>query len=284
MMDYAKLIGAIIGSINAIKNIGLGAKQALDGKKLQKKLDAQGRPILETPEAFNETEGLVRSNYLDPRLAGEDRIKDSIKSRESNQIQNIQQTAGSGADALLAYGLSGLNTNKSLFDVDMKAHEQQQNDYNQLLSTLGQKSQYQEAQWMQNVMKPFLEDSEKAKALIAAGQQNVNNGMEDWAGYAMNSMGDSGVKPRNKGYQSGQTENSMHSSDSMGTDSRSASTTGMNMEHSNADSTSTGADAQSSGGMSGMDMGSIMDILKQFQGSGGGQSNYGNGGFSGGHK
>ena len=284
MMDYGKLIGAIIGSINAIKNIGLGAKQALDGKKLQKKLDAQGRPILETPEAFNETEGLVRSNYLDPRLAGEDRIKDSIKSRESNQIQNIQQTAGSGADALLAYGLSGLNTNKTLFDVDMKAYEQQQNDYNRLLSTLGQKSQYQEAQWMQNVMKPFLEDSEKAKALIAAGQQNVNNGMEDWAGYAMNSMGNSGVKPGNKGYQSGQTENSMHSSDSMGTDSRSASTTGMNMEHSNADSTSTGADAQSSGGMGGMDMGSIMDILKQFQGSGGGQSNYGNGGFSGGHK
>lgn len=277
MMDYGKLIGAIIGSINAIKNIGLGAKQALDGKKLQKKLDAQGRPILETPEAFNETEGLVRSNYLDPRLAGEDRIKDSIKSRESNQIQNIQQTAGSGADALLAYGLSGLNTNKTLFDVDMKAYEQQQNDYNRLLSTLGQKSQYQEAQWMQNVMKPFLEDSEKAKALIAAGQQNVNNGMEDWAGYAMNSMGNSSVKPGNKGYQSGETtDTSMQGADRNGATGVSADVQGTG-GNSN--------DAQGGGGMGGgMDMGSIMDILKQFQGSGGGGGGaYGNGGFSGGH-
>jgi hypothetical protein len=281
MMDYGKLIGAIIGSINAIKNIGLGAKQARDGKNLQKKLDAQGRPILETPEAFNETEGLVRSNYLDPRLAGEDRIKDSIKSRESNQIQNIQQTAGSGADALLAYGLSGLNTNKSLFDVDMKAHEQQQNDYNKLLSTLGQKSQYQEAQWMQNVMKPFLEDSEKAKALIAAGQQNVNNGMEDWAGYAMNSMGNSSVKPGNKGYQSGQTtDTSMQGAYGKVADRNGATGVSADMQGTGGNSN----DAQGGGGMGGgMDMGSIMDILKQFQGSSGGGA-YGNGGFSGGHK
>ena len=47
--------------------------------KNSRKLDIQGRPILETPDAFNEIEGLVRSNYLDPRLAGETRIKDSIK-------------------------------------------------------------------------------------------------------------------------------------------------------------------------------------------------------------
>lgn len=203
MMDYGKLIGAIIGSVNAIKNIGMGAKQVKDGKKLQAKLDAQGRPIVETPEAFNEIEGIVRSNYLDPRLMGETRIKDAIKARESNQIQNIQQTAGSGVDALLAYNMANANTDNSLFNVDMKAYEQQQNDYNKLLGILGQKADYQQSQFDFNVLQPFMQNAEKAKALINAGQQNVNNGMNDWAGYAMNSMGDSGNKPGKNAFETG---------------------------------------------------------------------------------
>ena len=42
-------------------------------RKITRKL--KHNPILDTPEAFNEIEGLVRSNYLDPRLAEETRIK-----------------------------------------------------------------------------------------------------------------------------------------------------------------------------------------------------------------
>jgi len=212
MMDYGKLIGAIIGSVNAIKNIGMGAKQVKDGKKLQAKLDAQGRPIVETPEAFNETEGIVRSNYLDPRLMGETRIKDAIKAREANQIQNIQQTAGSGVDALLAYNMANANTDNSLFNVDMKAYEQQQNDYNKLLGILGQKADYQQSQFDFNVLQPFMQNAEKAKALINAGQQNVNNGMNDWAGYAMNSMGDSGNKPGKNAFETGNETTKLNSS------------------------------------------------------------------------
>ena len=155
-----------------------------DGKKIQEKLDVQGHPILETPDAFNEIEGLVRSNYLDPRLTGETRIKDSIKAREANKIQTIQDTASSGADALFAYGLANANTDNSLFNVDMKAYEQQQNDYNKLLSTLGQKANYEEKQFDFNVVQPFMQSAEQAKALIAAGEQNRNNAFENKAGYA----------------------------------------------------------------------------------------------------
>jgi hypothetical protein len=183
MVDPGKIAGAGIGIANSLVNAIKGIKQVRDGKKIQERLDAQGRPILETPEAFNEVEGLVRSNYLDPRLLGETRIKDEIKARESNQIQNIQDTASSGADALMAYNMANANTNKSLFDVDMKAYDQQRADYSALLSTLGQKAGYQEKQFDANVMQPFIQDTEQAKALIAAGEQNRNSGFENMAGY-----------------------------------------------------------------------------------------------------
>ena len=183
MVDPGKIAGAGIGIVNSLVNAAKGIKQVRDGKKIQERLDAQGRPIVETPEAFNEVEGLVRSNYLDPRLLGETRIKDEIKARESNQIQNIQDTASSGTDALMAYNMANLNTDKSLFNVDMKAYDQQRADYSALLSTLGQKAGYQEKQFDANVMQPFIQDTEQAKALIAAGEQNRNSGFADMAGY-----------------------------------------------------------------------------------------------------
>lgn len=196
MVDPGKIAGAGIGVVNSLVNAIKGIKQVRDGKKIQERLDAQGRPILETPEAFNEVEGLVRSNYLDPRLLGETRIKDEIKARESNQIQNIQDTASSGADALMAYNMANANTNKSLFDVDMKAYDQQRADYSALLSTLGQKAGYQEKQFDANVMQPFIQDAEQAKALIAAGEQNRNSGFENMAGYAGSALG--GEQPKSK--------------------------------------------------------------------------------------
>ena len=200
-MDYGAMIGAGIGFMGSVFNAADGQQQIRDGKRLQTKLDAQGRPILETPEAFNEVEGLVRSNYLDPRLLGETRIKDEIKARESNQIQNIQDTASSGADALMAYNVANLNTNKSLFNVDMKAYDQQRADYNALLSMLGQKAGYQEKQFDANIMQPFIQDAEQAKALIAAGEQNRSNGMDAAAGYAASATG--GAQPGKSGFASG---------------------------------------------------------------------------------
>lgn len=205
-VDPMSIVGGGIGIVNSLVNAFKGIKQVKDGKKIQEKLDILGRPILETPDAFNEIEGLVRSNYLDPRLAGETRIKDSIKAREANQIQNIQDTASSGADALFAYGLANANTDNSLFNVDMKAYEQQRNDYNKLLSTLRQKANYEENQFDFNVVQPFIQSAEQAKALIAAGEQNRNNAFENKAGYTTSAF--SGMAGGSKGggnkFQTGQ--------------------------------------------------------------------------------
>lgn len=257
-MDIGALIGAGIGFTNAIVNSAKGMKQVKDGKNLQKKLDAQGRPILETPEAFNEVEGLVRSNYLDPRLLGETRIKDEIKARESNQIQNIQDTASSGADALMAYNVANLNTDKSLFNVDMKAYEQQRADYSALLSMLGQKAGYQEKQFDANIMQPFIQDAEQAKALIAAGEQNRSNGMDAAAGYAASATG--GAQPGKSGFASG---NATTNTDANNNANNNAN---MNKEKEEQDA---------------IDMNNYMNMLKMFEKKGNGmQTGMAGGGYN----
>ena len=261
MVDPGKIAGAGIGIANSLVNAIKGIKQVRDGKKIQERLDAQGRPILETPEAFNEVEGLVRSNYLDPRLLGETRIKDEIKARESNQIQNIQDTASSGADALMAYNMANANTNKSLFDVDMKAYDQQRADYSALLSTLGQKAGYQEKQFDANVMQPFIQDAEQAKALIAAGEQNRNSGFADIAGYAGSGFSSLNGILKNKGDDGKNSTNSESKTNIPVQSTIKTGSTFISPQIGNKQGAS-GFDTNQAGDVGGIDIGQLQQLLQ----------------------
>lgn len=178
-MGGAEIAGAAIGGIGSLFKLGMGISQMIEGKKIQRQLDAQGRPIETTPKAFKEVEGLVRSQYLDPRMMGETAMKEAIAARGANQIQNIQNTAGSGADALMAYNLSNNNTDKQMMDLGVRSAQQQQMDYQKLLQTLGQKAQYEQSQFKNNIMKPYEEKAAQAAALRGAGMQNTSNGIND---------------------------------------------------------------------------------------------------------
>lgn len=179
MIGGGEIAGAAIGGISSLFKLGMGIDQMIKGKSIQRQLDAQGRPIEKTPQAFTEAEGLVRSQYLDPRMMGEADMREAIKARGANQLQNIQQTAGSGLDALMAYNLSNNNTDKQLTDLGIQSAQQQQKDYQQLLNTLAQKAIYQQSQFQNNIMQPYKEKAAQAQALVGAGAQNVSNGIND---------------------------------------------------------------------------------------------------------
>lgn len=185
MIGGGEIAGAAIGGIGSLFKLGMGISQMIEGKKIQRQLDAQGRPIETTPKAFKEVEGLVRSQYLDPRMMGETAMKEAIAARGANQIQNIQNTAGSGLDALMAYNLSNNNTDKQLTDLGIQSAQQQQKDYQQLLNTLAQKAIYQQSQFQNNVLQPYKEKAAQAQALIGAGTQNTSNGINDAGSTAM---------------------------------------------------------------------------------------------------
>lgn len=179
MIGGGEIAGAAIGGISSLFKLGMGIDQMIKGKSIQRQLDAQGRPIEKTPQAFTEAEGLVRSQYLDPRMMGEADMREAIKARGANQLQNIQQTAGSGLDALMAYNLSNNNTDKQLTDLGIQSAQQQQKDYQQLLNTLAQKAIYQQSQFQNNVLQPYKEKAAQAQALVGAGTQNISNGIND---------------------------------------------------------------------------------------------------------
>jgi hypothetical protein len=181
----ANIAGAAMQGVGSLMKLITGIKQMVDGRKIQRKLDAQGRPLETTPQAFTETEGLVRSQYLDPRFMGEDEMRQTIEARGANQIKNIQQTAGSGVDALMAYGLANNNTTNQLTDLGIQAAQKQQNDYQQLLSTLGQKAGYQQSQFQNNVMAPYLQSAQQAQALKQSGMTNMSNAFNDGANLAL---------------------------------------------------------------------------------------------------
>lgn len=179
------IAGAAFGGMNALMKLGLGIKQLIDGKKIQKKLDAQGRPLETTPEAFNETEALVRSQYLNGKLPGQTQLTEQVMSQGANQIQNIQQTAGSGADALMAYNVANNNTQRNLNEIGMKAAQNQQNSFQQLLNMLGQKAGFQQSQFQNNVMSPYLQQAQQAQALKQGGLSNISNAFNDAGNTAM---------------------------------------------------------------------------------------------------
>ena len=188
MADSGKvggIVGGAFSGANALMKLGLGIKQLVDAKKIQKKLDAQGRPLETTPEAFNETESLVRSNYLNGRLPGQTQLTDQINAQGANQIQNIQQTAGSGADALMAYNVANNNTQRNLTDIGIKAAQNQQNSFQQLLNMLGQKAGFQQSQFQNNVMTPYLQQAQQAQALKQGGLNNLSNAFNDAGNTAM---------------------------------------------------------------------------------------------------
>lgn len=179
------IAGAAMGGLGALMKLITGAKQLKEGKALQRKLDAQGRPIETTPTAFKETEGLVRSQYLDPRFMGEDEMRQAIEARGANQIDKIQQTAGSGADALMAYSVANNNTANQLNQLGIQSAEQRQNDYQQLLATLGQKAGYEQSQFQNNIMAPYLQSAQQAQALKQSGMTNMSNAFNDAGNLAL---------------------------------------------------------------------------------------------------
>lgn len=179
------IAGAAFGGMNALMKLGLGIKQLIDGKKIQKKLDAQGRPLETTPEAFNETEALVRSQYLNGKLPGQTQLTEQVMSQGANQIQNIQQTAGSGADALMAYNVANNNTQRNLNELGIKAAQNQQNNFQQLLNALGQKAAFQQSQFQNNVMTPYMQQAQQAQALKQGGLNNLSNAFNDAGNIAM---------------------------------------------------------------------------------------------------
>lgn len=179
------IAGGVMSGIGSLFKMGTSISQMIKGKKLQKELDRKGRPVMTTPEAFSEKEGLVRSKYLDPRFAGQATMEDRAQSVNANQLKTIQDTAGSGASALTAVLAGQNNLNNNLTDIGVEGAQLKQQDLATLMNVLGDKANLQQQQWDYNVNQPYKEKAAQARALREAGQTNFANSMSDSANLAI---------------------------------------------------------------------------------------------------
>lgn len=173
-----QIIGAIFGGIGSAMKMGIGAKQMKEGKRLQKELEGK-RPVLETPEAFREKEGFLRNAAIDNRMAGQTQMEQQVNANTSNQLRNIQDSAGSGIQALTAALVANNNQNKMLNQIGMQSAQAQQGDMANLYGMLDGKANLQQKMWEFNVLQPYMEKAAQAKALKEAGPQNILTALKD---------------------------------------------------------------------------------------------------------
>lgn len=173
-----QIIGAIFGGIGSAIKMGVGAKQWKEGKRLTKELEGK-RPVLDTPQAFKEKEGFLRNAAIDNRMAGQTQMEQQVNANTSNQLRNIQDTAGSGIQALTAALVANNNQNKMLNQIGIQSAQAQQNDMANLYGMLDGKSNLQQKMWEFNVLQPYMEKSAQAKALKEAGPQNILTALKD---------------------------------------------------------------------------------------------------------
>ncbi len=185
MANGGTIAGAAISGVDGLFKLGTAIAQLVHGKKLQKELDAQGRPVMTTPEAFTEKEGMARSQYLDPRFAGQSAMEDQAKATAANQVGKIQDTAGSGAGALTAMLAGNGQLQNNLTNIGVQGAQFQQQDLAKLMGLLGEKSQLQQQQWDFNKWQPYAEKAAQARALTQAGQTNISNALSDGANLAI---------------------------------------------------------------------------------------------------
>lgn len=187
----AGIAGAIFGGIGDLFKLGMGAKQFKDGKDLQKQLEGK-RPTMTTPESFTEKENWVRNAMIDNKMAGQTQMEQQAQANTSNQLRNIQDTAGSGVQALVASLVANNNQNKILNNIAMSAAQQQERDRQALYGMLGEKANMQQQQWQFNVLQPYMEKAQQAQALKQAGAQNISTSISG-LGNPISSFGTSNI-------------------------------------------------------------------------------------------
>ncbi|MFN8296740.1 MAG: hypothetical protein U0T69_11125 [Chitinophagales bacterium] len=196
----AQIIGAIVGGIGDWMKIGIGAKQMKEGKQLAKELEGK-RPVLDLPQAFKEKEGYLRNAAIANSMPGQTQMEQQVEGNTANQLRSIQDSAGSGIQALTAALVANNNQNKLLNQIGVESAQYQQQNKSNLYGLLGDKANLQQKMWEFNVLQPYLEKAQQAKALKEAGPQNIITGLKD-KGESISSFGSPGGE--SKGAQSAQ--------------------------------------------------------------------------------
>ena len=179
----------IASAIPALAKGIYGVSQMSKGNRTLRNLE---RPQYEIPTSANESLGLARQAYADPRMPGENVMYDRAALGASNALDGAAQMGGGiGSVAAILAQQNAQNQNIGIASANYQNAARQ--DYAQALN---QHANYQDQQWQMNKFAPYADKYAEARQQVGAGAQNAFAGLDAIGGLAAGYLGaKSGVNP-----------------------------------------------------------------------------------------
>lgn len=160
--------------IPALFQAGVGIKQMIDGKN---DLENLNRPEYKTPKELLTAVGLSKSEFANPRFAGQNQAEATVQQNLSQALESARQR-GSGMQAVGSIVAAG---NQAAQDIGAEAARQQTSDlrnYQQMLQILGQS---RDTEFQMNKFAPYSDKYNEGREQIGAGQQNTFQALDSLA-------------------------------------------------------------------------------------------------------
>ena len=176
---------ALMGGVQAIPdiyNLVTGIRQQKAGKKL---LAGLQRPKYEIPGEINSALTLGKSNYADPRFAGQGALENQIGANTANAVQ-MSYDAGNPMNAISS--IQG-SSNAAAMQVGAEAARQQRTDMNELVNMMDVMAKYKDQKWQMNEFAPYAQKYNEGREQIGAGQTNIATGLQGLSSIGSNVLG-----------------------------------------------------------------------------------------------
>lgn len=165
----------IAGTGAAIKGVS-GAIQNHKGKKLAKSLE---RPTKELPPAVRDYLKNAKARASNSRLPGQTQAEEGIQKSSAGAVRGVLDGAQSQAGLLASISAINANENDAMNNLAVKGAEFQEANKDKLQDALKVTGEYESHLFDVNKMQPYLDKADAAKALQAAGRQNMMSAVDD---------------------------------------------------------------------------------------------------------
>lgn len=139
-------------------------------------------PVYNISEAYNTARTIARKNALLTRIPGYNAITGKIGASTANQIRSINETAGSGADAIAAGSAAVGQQQDALANLGIAGEQFWQQNQNTLMNAENFYGQQEEKKQQWDVLDPYLRAKQTEAALRNASNENTMGAIKGLTG------------------------------------------------------------------------------------------------------
>lgn len=177
-----------ISLIPAIFQAGTGLTQLFGGDS---ELADLKRPEYKIPTEAKMALGLSKSEFADPRFAGQSQLEQQTQQNLAQALE-AAQNRGSGMQQVGQIAATG---NQAAQDIGAEAARQQRSDLGSYQNMLKLMSDYREKAFQMNEYAPYMDKYNESRERIGAGQENIFGSLDKMATVMNRMLGAGGQGP-----------------------------------------------------------------------------------------